>query len=80
MDKIIIYNDDAGRMVYVVPTPECLLTRTVMEIALKDVPAGKPFKVIDRSDLPADMRFRDAWQIPDAELIDGVGAEYNTWE
>lgn len=79
MNKIIIYNDDIGRLVLVVPSPECLLERTVMEIARKDVPSGKPFKIINRSDLPTDMMFRDTWQIAAAELTDGVGSDYNDW-
>lgn len=31
-------------------------------IAEKDVPAGKPFKIVDISDIPEDRTFRNAWE------------------
>lgn len=31
-------------------------------IADKDVPAGKPFQIVDASDIPEDRTFRDAWE------------------
>ena len=31
-------------------------------IAAKDVPAGKPFKIVDVSDIPEDRTFRAAWE------------------
>jgi len=31
-------------------------------IAAKDVPAGKPFQIVDVSDIPEDRTFRDAWE------------------
>lgn len=31
-------------------------------IANKDVPAGKPFQIVDASDIPSDRTFRDAWE------------------
>ena len=31
-------------------------------IANKDVPAGKPFKIVDVTDIPSDRTFRDAWE------------------
>ena len=47
---------------------------TLEEIALKDVPTGKKFKYIEKSDLPANKNFRDAWVVDEADLTDGVGA------
>ena len=35
---------------------------TIDEIAAKDVPAGKPFKIVEAADIPADRTFRDAWE------------------
>ena len=37
------------------------LHRVREEIASKDVPAGKAYKIFDESDIPADREFRDAW-------------------
>lgn len=31
-------------------------------IAAKDVPAGKPFKIVDVADVPTDRTFRTAWE------------------
>jgi len=31
-------------------------------IAAKDVPTGKPFKILDVADIPTDRTFRNAWE------------------
>lgn len=31
-------------------------------IASKDVPEGKPFQIVDVSDIPTDRTFRNAWE------------------
>jgi hypothetical protein len=48
----------------------------ILAVALKDVPAGKPFKIIEASDIPTDRNQRNAWTVDEAELTDGAGAEY----
>jgi len=77
MNQRIIYQNDDGGVAIIVPAPEALLNHTITEIALKDVPSGKPFKIIDVSDLPADRTFRSAWEVNPADLTDGVGAVSN---
>jgi hypothetical protein len=47
---------------------------TVEEIAAKDVPIGKPYKIVDVADIPTDRQLRDAWTVDEADLTDGVGA------
>ncbi len=74
--KLIIYPNDNGGVVILTPTPDCLQTRTIEEIAAKDVPAGVPYKIINASDLPADRTFRNAWEAQ-IDTPDGVGAESN---
>ena len=59
MNQRIIYPTDEGGVAVIIPAPECGLT--IEEIAAKDVPAGKPFKIVDVSDIPSDRTFRDAW-------------------
>jgi hypothetical protein len=61
MNRIIYQNDDGGVSI-IIPTPEALETMTIEEIAAKDVPSGKPFKIVDVSDIPSDRTFRDAWE------------------
>jgi hypothetical protein len=58
----IIYPNDEGGVSIIVPAPEALETMTIEEIAAKDVPAGKPFKIVDVSEIPSDRTFRNAWE------------------
>jgi len=74
--KRIIYQTDEGGVAVIIPAPECLIDRTIEEIALKDVPAGKPFKIVDVADVPSDRTFREAWQVEESLLTDGYGADY----
>jgi hypothetical protein len=76
MTQCIIYNQDNGIPVVRVPTEEALQHHTIMEIAIKDVPAGKPFKIINSSDLPQDIP-QEAWVVDTAYLTDGVGGISN---
>ena len=75
MNQVIIYNQDNGIPAVCTPTPEALQSHTIQEIAAKDVPAGKPFKIVDVADLPDAPQ--EAWVIDDADLTDGVGGESN---
>jgi len=59
MSKRIIYPTDDGGVAVIIPA-DCSLT--IEEIAAKDVPAGKPYKIVDVSDIPADRTFRNAWE------------------
>ena len=77
MTQVIIYQNDEGGVSVVYPTPEAIAHHTIAEIAIKDVPAGKPFKIVDVSEIPTDRTMRGAWTIDAAELTDGVGAESN---
>lgn len=77
MQRVIVYQNDEGGVSIVIPTPECLQNYTVEEIARKDVPANKPYKILDATDIPEDRMFRKAWVIDESELTDGVGAESN---
>ena len=75
MTQRIIYQTDEGGVAVIIPAPECGLT--IKEIAAKDVPAGKPYKIVNIEDIPTDRTFRDAWEVTTAALTDGVGAESN---
>ena len=60
MNQRIIYPTDEGGVAVIVPAPECGLT--IEEIAAKDVPEGKPFKIVDVAGIPTDRTFRGAWE------------------
>jgi hypothetical protein len=59
MNQRIIYPIDDGGVAVIIPA-DCGLT--IEQIAAKDVPAGKPYKIVDVSDIPSDRTFRNAWE------------------
>lgn len=59
MNQRIIYPTDDGGVAIIIPA-DCGLT--IDEIAAKDVPEGKPFKIVDVSEIPTDRLFRAAWE------------------
>ena len=70
-NKRIIYKKDDSVFSIIVPITESGLT--VEQIAKKDVPTGKKYKIVDVSEISSDRTFRGAWTIDDSELTDGVG-------
>ena len=63
MDKRIIYPTDDGGVAVIIPAES-------VEAAMKDVPAGKPYKIIDAADVPADREFRNAWTADFTEVTE----------
>ena len=72
MSQRIIYQTDDGGVDVIVPATDCGLT--VEQIAAKDVPTGKPYKIVDVSEIPTDRSKREAWTVSADDLTDGVGA------
>ena len=60
MNQRIIYPTDNGGVSIIIPAPDCGLT--IEQIAAKDVPQGKPYKIVDVTDIPSDRTFRNAWE------------------
>ena len=58
-DQRIIFPNDDGGVSIMIPSDNCGLS--VEEIARKDVPAGKPYQIVDVADVPSDRSFRNAW-------------------
>jgi len=63
MDKRIIYPTDNGGVAVIIPAE-------LVEAAMKDIPAGKPYKIIDAADVPADRTFRNAWTADFTEVTE----------
>lgn len=61
MNKRIIYSKPDGGIAIVTPSTECNLS--IEEIALKDVPQGVQYFIVDELEIPADRTFRNAWEI-----------------
>jgi hypothetical protein len=55
MNQRIIYPNDDGGVFVIIPAVS-------IELAMKDIPQGKPYKIVDVSDIPTDRTFRDAWE------------------
>ena len=70
-NKRIIYQNDTGGVAVLTPA-DCGLT--IEQIAAKDVPTGKAYKIVDVSEIPTDRQWRDEWTLDEADLTDGVGA------
>ena len=72
MNQRIIYQTDDGGVAVIIPAPDCGLT--IEQVAAKDVPTGKPYKIVDVSEIPTDHSKREAWTVSADDLTDGVGA------
>jgi len=77
MNLRILYKTDEGGVAVIIPTDEALAEHTIQEIAEKDVPAGKPYKIVSVDDIPSDRTFRNAWEVDEADLTDGIGGEHD---
>ena len=74
----IIYKQDSGVLAVIIPVltetnPVTGNPFTIEEIAAKDVPTGKKYKIVEDSDLPSTRNFRNAWTVDESDLTDGVG-------
>ena len=74
MSQRIIYQTDDGGVAVITPAPEALAILGIDAIAQKDVPTGKPYKIVNVSELPAERSQREAWTVSADVLNDGVGA------
>ena len=68
----IIYKTPENTVSVIVPSPHW--SGTMEELAQKDVPTGLKYKIVGDSDIPSDRSFRDAWEVDEKDLTDGVGA------
>jgi len=76
MDKIIVFPNDNGGVVFCYPAKECGMS--LEEIARKDVPAGKPYLLLTDEEVPADHTFFDAFEA-DFSNPDGHGIGQEAW-
>lgn len=81
MEKVIITENEDGGVAIGYVSSTTLQKLSIYQIAEKDVPAGKPFWIINKENLPEDHTFFDAWEL-DLESLgepDGYGMEYEEW-
>lgn len=70
MPKRIIHPNGVGGIAVTTPATNCDLT--LEQIAVRAVPEGIPYKIIDTTDLPADRIQRNLWTA-DFSTPDGYG-------
>jgi len=58
-DKRFLYTDDDGNLCIVTPADNTSLT--LDQIKAKDCPTGKTVYTVDKSEIPTDRSFRNAW-------------------
>jgi hypothetical protein len=74
--QVVIFKNNEGGVSVIYPTHEAINDYGIEAIAQKDVPSGKPYKIIDASELPS-RETRNQWDIDEALLTDGVGSASN---
>ena len=60
-DSVILYTEDNGNLVVVVPADNCNLT--VEQIQTRDIPSGKTSYIVSKSKVPTDKSFRWSWKL-----------------
>lgn len=63
-----------GNLNIVIPSGEVNLE----DVALKDVPSGVAYKIVNISDIPEDRTYRGAWEA-DMSNPDGYGIGHEAW-
>jgi hypothetical protein len=74
---MIIYPRKDGGVCIIRSIADCGLSET--DIAAKDVPAGRPYKIVTADAIPTDRYFREAWEA-DFSQPDGHGGEHGVQE
>ena len=62
----IIFQNESGGVSVIVPTGS-------VELALKDVPPGVPYEIVEETDIPSDRYFRNAWIADGAAVAVDLG-------
>ena len=57
----IIFQNESGGVVVIIPAES-------VELALKDVPDGTPYEIVEEADIPSDRFFRNAWKANGAAI------------
>lgn len=74
MSKVVIFINETGMVSVINPSPEAVDLFGIEAIAMKDVPAGRPFKIIDASQVPD-----GEWSVDPSALTDGVGGNFTSF-
>lgn len=78
MNQRIIYPTDDGGVTVIVPAAECGLS--VEAIAAKDVPLGKPYKIVDIADFPLELDINGNPVLDEHGVVKHDRTFRNAWE
>lgn len=63
MKQNIIYINASGEISFVNPSPEYLLSNSLEDCAIKGLPVGSTYKIVNENLIPSDFTFFAAWEI-----------------
>lgn len=70
LTKRIVYTSNEGTVALVFPSPEYLEEgNSIEDIALKDVPVGTDYLIVEADTLPQDHTYFGAWEIVNGEVV-----------
>lgn len=72
MDKVIVFPNETGIAIFI-PSENINVENVVHSV----VPEGLPFLFVNKSDIPQDIEFRNAWDA-DFSQPDGISTGANT--
>jgi len=75
--EVVIFKNKFEGISILYPDAKLLKYASIEEIAIKDVPYGCPYKILDSSIIPKDRTFREAWEWDAETKEDGFGGESN---
>lgn len=76
MSQVVIFPNDNGSIALITPAPACPIS--IEEVARKDTPAGKPYRILNITDVPEDHTFFNAFEA-DFSTPDGYGIGQDAW-
>lgn len=68
MNERILYTDNNGGVVIIVPTGEV----SIEQVVATSVPAGKFYEIVDKSIIPLDRTFRNAWEKQGVNIVENL--------
>lgn len=79
MENVIIHKTDSG-VAITTPASEFLKTHTINDCVSRVVPAGVPFKIVNKSQIPSDHTFRNAWEYNDGSIVVNLDKAKAIWK
>jgi len=61
-NQVIIHPGSGDSVIVTFPTPDYLTSHTIQDVVNLVVAPGEPYEIINRSQLPVNGSFRDAWE------------------